>query len=68
MAKKPLVRVTDPSEGIVHFQAVGVQDGATLCYAFNLREGVETEEPVTCPDCIGIVSAIQAAAKEKFPK
>lgn len=66
---KKLLRKTEPSEGLIHYDSVGVMDAVTLCGLTDFigqESGVETDMEVTCICCKSIVKEIQSAQKEKF--
>lgn len=54
---KKLPRVTEPDEGLVHFQPVPWTDQVTLCGLsdwIGITMGKPTTKPVTCRMCQGI--------------
>ena len=55
MPKPLLPRVTEPDEGLVHFQAPAGLDQVTMCgktdWLLDRQRGEETTDPVTCWNC-----------------
>lgn len=62
MAKKPLERVTEPDEGLVHYTPAPIQDAVTLCGKTDWlgeTRGERTDAPATCQQCLGMVEYIR---------
>lgn len=55
MARKPdMPRITEPSEGVVHYEGAPLIGNVTLCGLTNfigVQSGKRTQEPVTCSAC-----------------
>jgi hypothetical protein len=70
--KKPaLTRITEPDEGLVHYQAPPGMDQVTLCgltdFIHAKRRGAATWKSVTCQPCRCIVNYIHDHAKPSQP-
>lgn len=66
MPKAKLPRTIEPDTKLVHYKSVGVQDAVTLCGHtdwIGQAAGEDTDAPVTCLECISIVSSIYEFAK-----
>lgn len=58
MAKPKMPRITEPDEGLVHYQPDALSGNATLCgltdFLGHKEHGKETNAPVDCAACIAI--------------
>jgi len=69
MAKRPMPRITEPDENLVHYVGDGFSGGVTLCGLTDFitanAPGEATEEPVSCQGCIAIRKHCESFAPHK---
>lgn len=56
--KKPMPRITEPDEGLIHYAGPPGADQVTLCGRtdwIGVTAGKETDEPINCQSCENFV-------------
>ena len=66
--KKPLPKITEPSEGLVHYAGSPLSGYMTLCgitdYLLSKQKhGQHTNAPVTCEACLEVVRYVHSFAR-----